>query len=178
MNSVVIYGSRHGNTRKIAEAIAGELGRHGGAQLMSADEAPDYLPVPTDLVVIGGPTETNRMTEPMTRFFERVPHGALVGNSSSRIRHPRSLAAVPLRVGRRRHRGKAPVAWRPSDRERGELLRDRGKPQSCRGSRSRAWRAGTRSGVGGVARRQPGFDRAGARRARFQKTLTGQDLRP
>ena len=96
MNSVVIYGSRHGNTRKIAEAIAGELGRHGGAQLMSADEAPDYLPVPTDLVVIGGPTETHGMTEPMTRFFERVPTAPwweiAAAGFDTRVRWPRFLS--------------------------------------------------------------------------------------
>lgn len=96
MNSVVIYGSRHGNTRKVAEAIAGELGRHGSVQLMSADEAPDFLPVPTDLVVIGGPTETHRMTEPMTKFFDRVPYGAMAGTAAAgfdtRVRWPRFLS--------------------------------------------------------------------------------------
>jgi flavodoxin len=96
MNSVVIYGSRHGNTRKVAEVIAGELEHHGRVQLMSVDEALDFLPVPTDLVVIGGPTEAHRMTEPMAAFFERVPKGAMAGIAAAafdtRIRWPRLLS--------------------------------------------------------------------------------------
>lgn len=96
MNSVVIYGSRHGNTRKVAEAIAGELRKHGAVQLVSAEKAPTLLPEQTDLVVVGGPTEAHRMTEPLARFLDRVPGGALAGKSAAgfdtRLRWPRWLS--------------------------------------------------------------------------------------
>jgi flavodoxin len=116
MNSVVIYGSRHGNTRKVAAAITRELRRHGRAQLMWADDAPDYLPVPTDLVVVGGPTETHRMTETMTRFFDRVPDGAMAGIAAAgfdtRVRLPRFLSgsAGAGIVERLRSRGACVIA--------------------------------------------------------------------
>jgi len=116
MNSVVIYGSRHGNTRKVAEAIAGELGQYGRVQVMSADDAPDYLPVPTDLVVVGGPTEAHRMTEPMTKFFARVPNGGMAGIAAAgfdtRVRWPRILSgsAGAGIVARLRSRGASVIA--------------------------------------------------------------------
>ena len=79
MNSVVIYASRHGNTQKVAEAIVAELALSGAARLVAVDDAPSVIPTGTDLVVIGGPTEAHRMTEPLVRFFERVEKTALNG---------------------------------------------------------------------------------------------------
>jgi flavodoxin len=92
MNSVVIYGSRHGNTRKIAEAIASGLKSRGTVKLLEADDAPSVLPHNTDLVVIGGPTEAHRMTEPMAHFFDRLADGALSARAAAgfdtRLRWP------------------------------------------------------------------------------------------
>ncbi len=96
MNSVVIYGSRHGNTQEVAEAIARELRHHGPAQLFSVDEAPLVLPKKTDLVVVGGPTEAHRMTEPIAKFFDQLGRGQLEGISAAgfdtRLRWPRWLS--------------------------------------------------------------------------------------
>jgi flavodoxin len=96
MNSIVIYGSRHGNTRRIAEAIAGELRRHGRALLTSVDDAPAMLPKKTDLVVVGAPTEAHRMTEPIAKFFDGIASGALEGvpaaGFDTRLRWPRWLS--------------------------------------------------------------------------------------
>jgi flavodoxin len=92
MNSIVIYGSRHGNTKKVAEAIASELRRHGTAQLFSVDKALSVIPVKTDLMVVGGPTEAHRMTEPMVRFFDQLRKGELEGIAAAgfdtRLRWP------------------------------------------------------------------------------------------
>ena len=79
MNSVVIYASRNGNTRKIAEAIADELRQRGTTQLFAAEEAPAVLPEGTDLVVIGGPTEVHGMTKPLAEVFDRFAPEALLG---------------------------------------------------------------------------------------------------
>jgi flavodoxin len=96
MNSVVIYLSRHGNTRKIAETIASVLRKHGPVQLVSAEKAEPIISKETDLVVVGGPTEAHRMTEPLARFLDRVPDGSLVGKSAAgfdtRLRWPRWLS--------------------------------------------------------------------------------------
>lgn len=83
MNSVVIYGSRHGNALKVAEAIAAELGKHGAVDLVSADKACTHVSRTTDFVVIGGPTEAHRMTEQVARFFDQVDKGALVGKAAA-----------------------------------------------------------------------------------------------
>jgi flavodoxin len=79
MNSIVIYASRYGNTRKIAEAIADALRQSGTAQLFAAEEAPAVPPEGTDLVVIGGPTEVHGMTKPLAAVFDRFAPEALLG---------------------------------------------------------------------------------------------------
>jgi flavodoxin len=96
MNSIVIFGSRHGNTQKVAEAIASELRRHGTAHLLSVEDAPSALPKKTDLIVVGGPTEAHRMTPPMVEFFGKFGKGALEGVAAAgfdtRLRWPRWLS--------------------------------------------------------------------------------------
>ena len=96
MNSIVIYGSRHGNTHKIAEAIASELRRHGAAHLFSVDDAPLVLARKTNLMVVGSPTEARRMTPPMDKFFDQVGNGELEGVAAAafdtRLGWPRWLS--------------------------------------------------------------------------------------
>jgi flavodoxin len=120
MNSLVIYGSRYGNTRRVAEAIAGELGKHGEAQLVSAEEAASALSEQTDLLVIGGPTEAHGMTEPLAHFFVRLEEDALLGKAAAafdtRLRMPAWLsgsagAAIERRL---RHAGARVIAHEAS----------------------------------------------------------------
>jgi len=96
MNSVVIYASRYGNTMRIAEAIADGLRPFGTAQLFAAAEAPKRLPEGTELVVIGGPTESHGMTEALAEVFDRMEPEALAGvcaaSFDTRLRWPRWLA--------------------------------------------------------------------------------------
>ena len=96
MNSVVIYASRYGNTKKIAEAIADGLRPYGTTQLFAAEEAPMQLPVGAELVVIGGPTEAHGMTEALADVFDRMEPEALAGvvaaTFDTRLRWPRWLA--------------------------------------------------------------------------------------
>jgi flavodoxin len=75
MNSIVIYTSHFGNTKKVAEAIAAGLRSRGTAQVLAVDEVPLTLPHGTDLVVIGGPTEVHGMTKPLAQFFDRLGPG-------------------------------------------------------------------------------------------------------
>ena len=79
MNSIVIYASRSGNTRKIAETIAEGLRSQGEARVLNATEAPPTFPAGTHLVVVGGPTEGHRMTQPVALVFDRLQPGALEG---------------------------------------------------------------------------------------------------
>ena len=96
MNSIVIYASHFGNTRTIAQAIADELKASGNVQLLRVEDMPGTLPPGTDLVVIGGPTEGHRMTEPMAAFFGRLAPGVLASIAAAgfdtRLRWPRWLS--------------------------------------------------------------------------------------
>jgi flavodoxin len=95
-NSIVIYGSHYGNTKRIAEAIADGLRSCRAVQVFPVEEAPVILPARTDLVVIGGPTEQHQMTEAVVRFCDRMAPGALrdvaVAAFDTRLRWPRWLS--------------------------------------------------------------------------------------
>jgi flavodoxin len=95
MNSVVIYASRTGNTKRIAEAIAAGLRPRGPVQLVSADEAPTTFPG-VDLVVVGGPTEAHGMTAGIIQYLDRIDSLALEGKATAaydtRLRWPRWLS--------------------------------------------------------------------------------------
>ena len=112
MNSLVVYGSRHGNTQKVAEAIAFELGKHGAAQVVSAEDAPKVLPEKLDLIVVGGPTEAHRVSEPVAQFFDRVAKGQLVGKAAAafdtRMRWPEWLSgSAAAGIAQRLHQSRA-----------------------------------------------------------------------
>ncbi|HEX5502811.1 MAG TPA: flavodoxin domain-containing protein [Thermomicrobiales bacterium] len=112
MDSIVIYASRSGNTRKVAEAVAEGLRSRGTARLVPADEAPAAVPAGTDLVVVGGPTEAHGMTAPVGRFFDRLGPGALQGTAAAafdtRLRGPRWLwGSAAAGIAGRLHRAGA-----------------------------------------------------------------------
>jgi menaquinone-dependent protoporphyrinogen IX oxidase len=112
MNSLVVYGSRHGNTHKVAEAIAFELGKHGVVQLVSAETARKVLPEQLDLVVVGGPTEAHRITEPVAQFFDHVGTNGLVGVAAAafdtRLRWPEWLSgSAAAGITQRLHQARA-----------------------------------------------------------------------
>jgi hypothetical protein len=66
MKSVVVYESWFGNTRQVAEAIAGELCWAGEVQLCSVND-----PIPpleqVDLIVVGGPTHVHGLSSSTSR---------------------------------------------------------------------------------------------------------------
>ena len=66
MRTVIVYESMYGNTRSIAEAIAGGL-RVGGldAELVAAPDAPGLGAV--DVLVVGAPTHVHRLPTARTR---------------------------------------------------------------------------------------------------------------
>jgi flavodoxin len=81
---MVIYGSRHGNTQRVAKAIAEELRGHGSVDLLAVEDAPGVLAKKAfDLIVVGGPTEAHRMSVPLADFFERIEPGALEGKAAA-----------------------------------------------------------------------------------------------
>jgi flavodoxin len=91
----VIYTTRSGNTKAIAEAIAETMRGRGDVELFDADRAPTALPE-SDLLFIGGPTERHKLTPSMGRFFDRLAPGSLKGKATvafdTRARWPRFLS--------------------------------------------------------------------------------------
>ncbi|HEU5326195.1 MAG TPA: flavodoxin family protein [Candidatus Limnocylindria bacterium] len=96
MNSLVIVGSRSGNTRTIAEAIADGLRAAGPVQITELEEAPTVVPTGTTLLVIGAPTEGHGLYEPMEKYLERLSDEGLAGMEAAafdtRLDWPRWLS--------------------------------------------------------------------------------------
>lgn len=72
MNSAVIYGSRYGNTQKIAYAIAAGLRAWGTVEVVAVDQAHGIRLHGYDLVVLGGPTEGHGITKPMADYIDQI----------------------------------------------------------------------------------------------------------
>jgi flavodoxin len=96
MKTLVIYASRTGNTRAIAEAVAETMYERGAAvDLFDADHAPTTLPE-SDLIFLGGPTERHTLTPSVLGFFDRLEDGSLRGRAcapfDTRMQWPRFLS--------------------------------------------------------------------------------------
>jgi flavodoxin len=95
MKSLVIYTTRSGNTKAIAEAIAETMRARGDVEVFDADRAPIPLPE-SDLIFIGGPTERHRLTPSIGRFLDRLAPGSLQGKATAafdtRAQWPRFLS--------------------------------------------------------------------------------------
>lgn len=77
MKYAVIYDSVHGNTEKIAEAIAKGLGKEG--VILRAGEANPSDLKSVDLLVIGSPTYGGRPTPDMLAFLRGIDRNLLTG---------------------------------------------------------------------------------------------------
>jgi flavodoxin len=96
MNSIVIYASHSGNTSKVAEAIAGGLQTRGTVKVFQVERAPTLIPPGTDLLVVGGPTQDQGMTQPVVQYCDRMEPAGLSGIATAafdtRRRWPRWLS--------------------------------------------------------------------------------------
>jgi flavodoxin len=78
MKSIVLFATRHGNTRQVAEAIGVALERYGSVAVSALLDAPAPAD-DVDLVLVGGPTEAHGLTPDVDHYFERLPAGCLEG---------------------------------------------------------------------------------------------------
>jgi len=112
MNSLVIFASRTGNTRRVAEAIADGLRPHGSVTLLAVDDVPATF-AGTDLVVIGGPTEAHGMTPPLVDLLDRFAaalDGIAAAAFDTRLRWPLLLSgSAGARIAARLRRAGARV---------------------------------------------------------------------
>jgi len=77
MKTIVVYESVYGNTRTIAEAIAGAL--PGEVKLLAASGANASGLQAGDLLIVGAPTQGGRPTDAAQSFLNGLSAGALAG---------------------------------------------------------------------------------------------------
>lgn len=108
MKALVLYATRHGTTRRVAEAIA-----TGIRTVAPADARPvaavDTLLDPAELVIVGGPTEAHRITADMLDFLQTLSPEAVRGRRAAafdtRLRWPQWLSGSAAEtIGRKLER--------------------------------------------------------------------------
>jgi len=81
MNALVVYYSRFGNTRRVAEAIADSMESRGAVRVMSTDELTPSDLKGSNLVVMGSPTHRMRLPEAVQSLLKALPKETLRGKS-------------------------------------------------------------------------------------------------
>jgi flavodoxin len=116
MRALIVYFSKFGNTRRLAEAIAETAKRAGDARAIDIDRlaASDFEGV--DLVVVGSPTHAFTVPQAVRSVLESLPLAILGGKSVAAFdttvrRWPfRHLRAAPKLLGRLTRLGGTPIA--------------------------------------------------------------------
>ena len=67
MRALVMYESMFGNTRDIANALAGGMSAHLEVEVVEVSAAPATVGDDVDLLVVGGPTHAHGMSNPGSR---------------------------------------------------------------------------------------------------------------
>ena len=81
MKALIVYDSLHGNTEKIARAIAAGLAPSGDVKVLRAGEANISELESIDLLIVGSPTQGGRPTPAIQDFLNRVSEPAIKGIS-------------------------------------------------------------------------------------------------
>jgi flavorubredoxin len=69
MNTLVIYDTKFGNTRMLAEAIGRKLALFGSARVLPVGDVAQNDLRRVDLLVIGGPTQAHGVSPAMRKFI-------------------------------------------------------------------------------------------------------------
>lgn len=95
MKTLVVYGTRYGNTEKIALAISDGLRTIGVVEMLTVEKTTAVQIPEYDLVVVGGPTEGHGATEPIAAFIDEIAEGfsgVTVATFDTRLRWPKWLS--------------------------------------------------------------------------------------
>lgn len=79
MNVLVVYFSKFGNTRKVAETIGESLSAAGSVRVISSDQLTASDLADADLVVMGSPTHRMNLPEAVRPVFDGLPRRVLRG---------------------------------------------------------------------------------------------------
>jgi len=92
MESLVVYDSKFGNTKKVAEAIADGLRSQGPVRLVGLDKVPPQKLGVVDLLFVGGPTQAHSMSARVRQFVDalqaRPARGMVAATFDTRLRMP------------------------------------------------------------------------------------------
>lgn len=79
MRTLIVYYSKFGNTRRIAEALAETMREAGDARLIAIDQLTASDLEAADLVVVGSPTHAFSVPEAVRSVLDAQPAGILAG---------------------------------------------------------------------------------------------------
>lgn len=96
METLVVYDSKFGNTRQLAEIIAEAAKAHGCVRLLGLDKVlPQSLGAP-DVLIIGGPTQAHGISARMRQFVDGLEtgpaNGTVAATFDTRYRMPRAIS--------------------------------------------------------------------------------------
>jgi len=77
VKALIVYDSLHGNTEKIARAIAAALAPSADVKVLRAGEANPSELESIDLLIVGSPTQGGRPTPAIQDFLTRVSEPAM-----------------------------------------------------------------------------------------------------
>jgi len=79
MKGLVVYDSVHGNTKKVAEAVAETLRSAGSVDVRHVSDVEPEEFAQLDVLVVGAPTHAFQPSPNAKKFLKRIPAGALEG---------------------------------------------------------------------------------------------------
>jgi flavorubredoxin len=108
MESLVVYDSKFGNTKKVAEAVADGLRSHGPVRLLGLDRLlPQELGM-VDMLFIGGPTQAHAISARMRQFLDALKitpaRGSVAVTFDTRYRMPSAISGSAAKTIARRLR--------------------------------------------------------------------------
>jgi flavodoxin len=83
MNSLVVYFSKFGNTKLVAEAVAETLSTGGAARVISSEDLDHSDLENLDLMIMGCPTHRMNLPEALRPWFDRFPRRILRGAATA-----------------------------------------------------------------------------------------------
>jgi flavodoxin len=96
MRTLIVVNSHKGNTRAIADAIAGQLKPRGSCEVVNVEAAGSSIGADVDLLLVGSPTEGHGMTPEIRAYLDALAassvHGKAVAAFDTRIGWPRILS--------------------------------------------------------------------------------------
>jgi flavodoxin len=91
MNTLVVYESQFGNTKKVAQAIGRAFESAGPVRVVGIEGFEPSFIAGVDLLLVGGPTQAHGMTPSMAQFLDDLsskPAGIAAAAFDTRIKGP------------------------------------------------------------------------------------------